>query len=163
MNQGSIDLCEALGNRVLILKAVSNWAEAVRLAGNLLSKNGIVDDKYTDAMIRVTKELGPYSVVAPGIAIPHARPEDGAHKVGISILIVKNGVNFGSPNDPVYIVIGFAATDKTSHLGVLKELAEFLSNEDLMEKMKKSLNELDVLRIFKEYCSSRELKITSLF
>jgi PTS system ascorbate-specific IIA component len=89
-------------------------------------------------MVRVTRELGPYAVLAPGVAMPHARPEDGAREAGLSIVILSEGVNFGSPNDPVYLVIGFAAKDKTSHLKILQELALLLSEPDIIEVIKKT-------------------------
>ncbi|MEM4666305.1 MAG: PTS sugar transporter subunit IIA [Thermofilum sp.] len=104
-----IDLEKALGGRVLVGAVAENWEEAVRLAGKLLAADGIVEERYVEAMVQVTRELGPYAVIAPGVALPHARPEDGAKEVGLSIVTLREGVNFGSPNDPVYIVIGFVS------------------------------------------------------
>jgi len=105
----------------------------------------VVEERYVEAMVRVTEELGPYAVIAPGVAMPHARPEDGAREVGLSLVVLREGVNFGSPNDPVYVVIGFAAKDKTSHLRVLQQLAEFLSEPDVVEELKRIRSE-DELR-----------------
>jgi PTS system ascorbate-specific IIA component len=79
-------------------------------------------------MIAVCQELGPYIAIAPGIAIPHARPEDGAKSFGLSLLVVKQGVEFGSHNDPVYLVLSFATPDKESHLEFLRQLATLLQN-----------------------------------
>ncbi|MEM0258160.1 MAG: PTS sugar transporter subunit IIA, partial [Thermofilum sp.] len=72
------------------------------------------------------------------------RPEDGAKEVGLSIVTLRKGVNFGSPNDPVYIVIGFSAKDRKSHLRVLQELADLLSREGVVEALRsvKSREEL---------------------
>ena len=56
---------------------VSDWQEAIRAAGKLMVEEGGVEARFVDAMIRVAKEFGPYIVIAPGIALPHARPEDG--------------------------------------------------------------------------------------
>ena len=140
-----IDLLRALGDRVLVGASARDWVEAVRLAGELLVRDGVVEERYAEAMVRVTEELGPYAVIAPGVAMPHARPEDGAREVGLSLVVLREGVNFGSPNDPVYVVIGFAAKDKTSHLRVLQQLAEFLSEPDVVEELKRIRSE-DELR-----------------
>lgn len=140
-----IDLLRALGDRVLVGASARDWVEAVRLAGELLVRDGVVEERYVEAMVRVTEELGPYAVIAPGVAMPHARPEDGAREVGLSLVVLREGVNFGSPNDPVYVVIGFAAKDKTSHLRVLQQLAEFLSEPDVVEELKRIRSE-DELR-----------------
>uniref|UniRef100_A0A7J3X8D1 Ascorbate-specific PTS system EIIA component n=1 Tax=Thermofilum pendens TaxID=2269 RepID=A0A7J3X8D1_THEPE len=142
-----IDLLKAVGDRILVGASARDWVEAVRLAGELLARSGVVEERYVEAMVKVTEELGPYAVLAPGIAMPHARPEDGAREVGLSLVVLKEGVNFGSPNDPVYVVIGFAAKDKTSHLKVLQQLAEFLSEPDIVEELKnvRSEDELKLL------------------
>jgi PTS system ascorbate-specific IIA component len=150
-----LNLVRAISSRVMIVESVKDWVEAVKLSGTLLAVDGVIEERYINAMVKVTEELGPYTVIAPGVAIPHARPEDGAKRIGLSILVVKSGVNFGSPNDPVYVVIGFAAIDKTSHLGVLKELAELLSMPDLVEKLRNSSSVEEIIDIIKAYTQNK--------
>ncbi len=101
----------------------------MRLSGRLLEATGCVEGTYTERMIATCKELGPYIAVAPGIAIPHARPEDGAKEVCLAMVVIRSGVNFGSHNDPVYVVIAFSSPDKQSHLKILQELAVLLSEK----------------------------------
>ncbi|MEZ0346143.1 MAG: PTS sugar transporter subunit IIA [Infirmifilum sp.] len=149
-----INLEKALDNRVLTGVRVNSWEEAVRLAGKLLVECGVVEERYVDAMVRVTRELGPYAVIAPGVAMPHARPEDGAREVGLSLVVLSEGVNFGSPNDPVYVIIGFAAKDKSSHLRVLQELAELLSGEGVVEKLRHINSPEDFRALLREHVIS---------
>lgn len=151
----NLNLCSAIENRVIVVKNVSNWIEAISIAGKLLAETGVIEERYTDAMIKVTQQLGPYAVITPGVAMPHARPEDGARRVGISLVVVSDGINFGSPNDPVYLVIGFAAVDKTQHLRVLKELADFLGINGIIEKIRKSSSSDEIFKILEEYCYSK--------
>ena len=157
MSLSQLDLLSAIDDRVMVVESVRDWVEAVKLAGAMLVASGVVEERYVDAMVRVTQELGPYAVLAPGVAMPHARPEDGAKRIGLSILVIKNGVNFGSPNDPVYVVIGFAAIDKTSHLNVLKELAELLDTPGIVEKLRNASSREEVVRIIKEYLQFKSL------
>ena len=44
-------------------------------------------------MINNVKEIGSYIVIAPKVAIPHARPEDGTNKLGISFLKLEHQSN----------------------------------------------------------------------
>ena len=107
---------------------VADWQEAVNLSVGLLEKNGYVEQRYIDATLDSVRTLGPYIVLAPGIAIPHARPEDGALKTGISLVTLATPVYFGSEeNDPVRLIIGLASNDRTSHIGLLKKLCNFLA------------------------------------
>ncbi|MET1159814.1 MAG: PTS sugar transporter subunit IIA [Thermoprotei archaeon] len=147
-------LLDLIDDMILVGASPKDWKEAVRLAGELLVKSNRARETYIDAMIRTTEELGPYAVIAPGVAIPHARPEDGAIKPGFSIVILKEPVKFGSPNDPVYIVIGFTAVDKTSHIKALQLLAELLSNKDFVEGLKKCKTKEEVLEHIKRFSTA---------
>lgn len=119
--------------------AAADWRTAVQSAGDLLVKAEICQPRYVQAMIAAVERLGPYMVLAPGIALAHARPEDGVLKPGMSIVTLADPVNFGSPeNDPVKLVIAFGGVDHTSHMGMLQELAIFLMEESNQELLKSS-------------------------
>ena len=64
---------------------------------------------------------------APKIAISHARPEAGVNKLGMSILLLKEAVNFSETEDrEVNVVITLAAPDNEKHLLALQQLSELL-------------------------------------
>lgn len=128
---------------------VNNWEEAVRIAGEILYRNKKITKEYIEGMVKTIKSLGPYAVIAPGIALPHARPEDGALKAGFSIVILKKPVNFGSPNDPVKVVIAFASPDKKSHLEALQEISQLLAKEEIREKLMSAKTPEEVISILK--------------
>ncbi len=112
----------------------ADWEAAVRAGGQILVDNSCVESGFVDAMIELVKENGPYIVMAPGIALPHARPEDGVINMAMSLIRLKNPVNFGhEDNDPVQIVISLAAVDNSSHLEALSELFELIGNDELRE------------------------------
>jgi PTS system ascorbate-specific IIA component len=134
-----LDFMSALGDRIKIVDTIPSWQAAVQTCGEMLVGQGIASSKYAEKMIAVCQELGPYIAIAPGIAIPHARPEDGAKSFGLALLVVKQGVEFGSHNDPVYLVLSFATPDKKSHLEFLRQLATILQDaegvtRDVIEK-----------------------------
>lgn len=107
-----------------------DWEEAVRKGGKLLVNARKCQPEYVDAMVRTVRELGPYMVLAPGLALAHARPVDGALAIGLSLITLAKPVPFGSKvNDPVKVVISFCAVDNDGHVDVLKALAEFLREE----------------------------------
>jgi len=122
-----LDFLEALDGRIRILERVGEWAEAVRISGELLAADGLVAPSYVEHMIQTCQELGPYIAIAPGVAIPHARPEDGAKGLGLSLVVVREGVWFGSHNDPVRVLIAFATPDRSAHIDLLRQLANLLA------------------------------------
>lgn len=114
----------------------SDKNDAIRKAGKLLLKSGCVEESYIEAMVQVCEELGPYIVLIPGLAMPHARAENGAKRLGISILKLKNPIEFGHPeNDPVSLVIALSAPDNNSHLELLSLLSEIFLNENSMNEL----------------------------
>ncbi len=70
--------------------SVESWQQAVLFAGDLLVKAGFVEARYPSAMVNWVTKLGPYVVIAPGVALPHARPEDGAITPCMSLITLKN-------------------------------------------------------------------------
>lgn len=124
---------------------VDKWDESIIEAGNLLLKNGYVKEAYITAMINMVKDLGPYIVIAPGIALAHARPEDGVVKTGLSMITLKKPVNFGNKaNDPVDIVFALGAEDSNNHLDLLGELSAFLSDNENLEVIRNSTCEKEI-------------------
>ena len=112
----------------------TDWRGAVRLAGDALVVSHATDPAYTDEMIRAVEELGPYIVIAPGIALAHSRPSPAVRTAGVSLVTLDRPVAFGHRvNDPVRLVVGLAAPDEEGHVTALATLAEFLSDEHRRE------------------------------
>lgn len=129
---------------VLILDSVNDWKEAIHLSVKLLVNGGYVTNEYARAIIQQTEKLGPYYILAPSIALPHARPEMGVKEKQLSVLLVKKGVLFPKNNTPVHLIIILAATDSLSHLDVLKDMATILMNNNNVKHIleSKTTNEL---------------------
>jgi len=82
----------------------------------------------------VLKEMGSYAVIAPGIVLLHARPEDGVISPCLGLITLSTPVDFGhSENDPVDIVLALGATDKDTHIRALQQLARLLGDETGLE------------------------------
>jgi len=143
-----MELKNALKSENIIFDVeVSDWVEAVREAGELMVRLGLVLPSYVDGMIDVIKTLGPYAVIVPGVAMPHAHPDKGSIKIGMVLLKLKKPVNFGSHNDPVDFVIAFSAVDNKSHIAMIQALALFLAKEGILDKLRKAktLEEVSLL------------------
>jgi len=148
-----VSLKDALNTQTVKAKvAASSWEQAVEVAGMVLVQANLVEPRYIDAMKKTLRELGPYSVIAPGIAMPHARPEDGVIQTGFSLVTLVKPVTFGNAeNDPVDILLAFSASDKERHITALKEISVFLSNDGLVRKVRTANSNdqlLDVIRDF---------------
>ncbi|MEI6287351.1 MAG: PTS sugar transporter subunit IIA [Bacillota bacterium] len=120
-------------DRILANCTANDWGEALGIGVGLLMTDGYVDGRYLQAIIDNHQKLGPYMVIAPGICLGHARPEDGALKTGASLLTLNPEIAFGNAtNDPVWFLLCLAAQDSDGHLQALTELMELLMDEEKM-------------------------------
>lgn len=112
-----------------------DWQEAITLAGSVLEDAGSITHEYTQSMIQAVKELGPYMVIMPGFAIAHAAPSPAVHKEDLALITLAEPVSFGSPNDPVNLILCVACIDRESHVRALQNVAEVLCGDGVMEKL----------------------------
>ena len=143
-----MNLRAMIGDRIATGVRAADWRAAVRAAGNLLEASGATEARYTEAMLRAAEELGPYIVIAPGLALPHARPEDGARRACMAVITLDPPVAFGSPeNDPVRVVIALGAADADGHVLALAQLMAALENPEDMNALLRARTREDVTRV----------------
>ena len=132
--------------------AASDWKEAIQQAGQILVDEGIAENTYIEAMIENGEVNGGYFVLVPGVAVPHAKSEAGVNKVGMSLMTLKEPINFiTSPNNPVKLVICLAATDNNTHIDALKLLADFLGDEDSVCQVMQAKERKEVINVLNKY------------
>lgn len=115
---------------ILIDHEATSAEEAILAAGNALHASGACSEEYVQAMLGNYREFGPYFVIAPGLAMPHARPEQGAHRAQLSFIRLRQPVVFGhAENDPVRLVLGLSATGQDEHIALIQQLVTLLGDE----------------------------------
>ena len=137
---------QALGQgSIKLQQSCVSWRETFELAGLGLVESSRTTSAYTNEMIQAFEELGPYMVIAPGIALAHGRPSEAVLATGLSLVTLSTPVVFGSTaNDPVSLVIGLAAVDHDSHIDLMAALSELLMSEDTVNFLLKATNESQV-------------------
>jgi len=127
---------------------VDNWRDAVRAAGMALAESGIADASYADEMIRMIEEHGPYVVIAPGLALAHARPSPAVKRDGIAVVTLAEPVNFGHPyNDPVSVVLALAVVSADAQIALVAELANVFNDSTAIIDLGQAKSVEDVRRI----------------
>ena len=118
------------------------------IAGELLVKSGAIRHRYIEAMKEAIWLYGPYVVFAPGVALLHARPEDGLNRISLSLITLDPAVPFGHKfNDPVSVAIVLGAVDTHSHLKALAQLANLLSDPQKIEQIRAARSKVELIRI----------------
>jgi PTS system ascorbate-specific IIA component len=116
-------------NAIVIAAIADDWRAAVTLAGDALARSGAARPEYALEMIRMIEEHGPYVVIAPGLALAHARPGPGVLADGLSVVTLAVPVSFGHPhNDPVSVVLGLAIATSEVHLAAVAAVANIFND-----------------------------------
>jgi PTS system ascorbate-specific IIA component len=137
---------------VKLQASASDWKEAVKIGTDLLEAAGTITPQYYNEIIKSVGELGPYFILAPGMAMPHARPEGGVLETSFALVTLKEPVNFGDPdNDPIDILITLAAKDAaTQNEEAIVQVVTLLDEEETVEKLRKAKTIEDLKKIFAE-------------
>jgi len=114
----------------------ADWKEVVDETGKLLLEADKIEKRYIKAMKQSIIDNGPYVVIGKGIALLHARPEDGVKENCLSLITLAEPVEFGNKNnDPVQIAFAFGTIDNDKHVKTISELSVVLMEESAVDKI----------------------------
>jgi len=149
-----MSLFDLIGNDGIVVTTEANLSvdAALDLTCSTLLTSGKIEASYVEAIKATHKDIGPYYVLAPKIAMPHARPEDGVNQAALQLTVFKNGVDLGSEdNGDVYFSITLAAMDSDSHINTIMKLADLFQNDDDIDSIIAADNHADIIEILKKY------------
>lgn len=142
-------------DKIKIDVEASNWEQAIDIGGDILLAEGLIEPRYLEAVKETKKKLGPYIVIAPGIAISHTRPENGALATGMSLVRLKEPIDFGhQTNGPVKLLFTLATKDKISHLQALRQLMHILMHKEDMEILFHSQSVTEIAEVINRHSKS---------
>ncbi|MED2006243.1 BglG family transcription antiterminator [Brevibacillus laterosporus] len=134
---------------IQIVDSINSWDDALTIASAPLLEEGFIEPSYVDSMKSLYPHFDPYIVLKGNILLPHARPENGVKKLGLSLLIVKDGIPF--KKNKIHIIVVVAPSDKKSHLSALLELTNISSNQVIIDKLKNAENVKEVYQCLQKY------------
>ena len=133
---------------IIVGAEAGDWRAAVRVAGRALTASGATRPGYADEMIRMIEENGPYVVIAPGLALAHARPGPDVLADGLAVVTLATPVSFGHPhNDPVSVVLGLAIKSADAHIETVAELANVFNDSSAISRLANAKSVAEVLDI----------------
>ncbi len=139
----------ALPESAIVIGAqAADWQAAVRIAGAALTASGAALPGYSEQMIRMVEQHGPYVVIAPGLALAHARPGPEVLADGLAVVTLASPVIFGHPhNDPVWVVLGLAIASAADHLESIAALANIFNDSSAIPALAAARTPADVFEV----------------
>ncbi|MDP8162841.1 PTS sugar transporter subunit IIA [Pasteurella skyensis] len=117
-------------NSIKLNQTATNWEEAIKIGTDMLVDSGAIEPCYYDNIIKKVKEMGPYIILSPGLAMPHARPEEGVIKTAFALVTLKEPVFFEGEDEGVQVLITLSGSDSDQHMQGIMEITEVLEDED---------------------------------
>ncbi|MBO0453038.1 PTS sugar transporter subunit IIA [Candidatus Enterococcus murrayae] len=142
-------LKEQLTGKTNFVESIASWQEAIRLGAQPLLEQGIVEESYVEAMIQNVLDNGNYIILLPQVAMPHTRPENGSHGIGMTFLRLAEPVMFPG-DEPVSVLFTLSSDSPDGHLELIASLGELLSDEKLYQKLFDVETEQALLDLIKE-------------
>ncbi len=124
-----------LNGQIQVVESAENWEKAIETAAQPLIKNGKIKYGYVENIIKNIKELGPYIILLPGVAMPHARPDENVIESSLSLLKINKGVSFSEDTEGVKLMFVLAAKDSNSHIDIIEQLTELLGDDEKIERL----------------------------
>src|SRR5699024_2494849 len=121
---------------ITIVKNVTDWKEAIEIAARPLINDKVIQSSYVEKMIKSHDYQHPYMILGESIAIPHAESVYGVNTLGISLLIIKDGVNF-SKDKKIFFVFVLALTSTEEHITAIHQLTEISMNKCFLKELLK--------------------------
>lgn len=128
-----------------------SWQEAIRLVGAPLVERKDIEPSYLEAMIDKVNNYGPFIHLGFGIALPHARPEDGVNHLAMSLLKFSEPINLlDDEKHPIRIFICLAAIDNASHLRALSSLTKILTDKQAVNQLLEAETKEEIIALIQE-------------
>jgi len=84
-------------------------------------------------------------VIAPGLALAHARPGADVRREGLAVVTLAEPVSFGHPhNDPVRVVVGLAVASAEEHVASVARLANAFNDAGIVGRIARATTPEDV-------------------
>ncbi|MGL5964323.1 MAG: PTS sugar transporter subunit IIA [Fusobacteriaceae bacterium] len=128
-----------------IVDEIPSWKEAVLLSSKILLKNKYITEKYIEKIFENIETMGPYMVLAPELLMPHARPEDGALKTGISLLKVNKPIDFFG--NEISIIVTLSSVDSNDHIDYIQKLVSLLDEENIYLNLLNARKKSEVIKL----------------
>ncbi|MCI7477172.1 MAG: PTS sugar transporter subunit IIA [Selenomonadales bacterium] len=134
--------------RISFHEGFDRWQDAIAAACEPLLKDGTIEQIYVDEIIKKVTELGPYIVIAPNIAIPHAQEGYGVHDTAVCFMRTERPVSFSDDGEyDARLFFVLASVNNDEHLKNLVEMSDALSDEDYVEKLLACKTAEDLLKL----------------
>lgn len=133
-------------NHIQIYDEPLDFAEAICQVAKPLLANGYIEERYVEKIIEDYDPEYPYFVIAPEVALPHAGPEDGVNKLGMSLLRLNTPITFSEELE-VRLLVMVTPENKKSHLQAVTQLYTLVHDQQFLQQLFSAKYEREIYQL----------------
>ncbi|MDM8534291.1 PTS sugar transporter subunit IIA, partial [Clostridiaceae bacterium HSG29] len=137
-------LLELIDNKIKITDKFMKWEDAITEISQVLIDNGDIDEKYTEEIINLINEKGPYFIITPKVALVHSKPSENVKNTSIGLLVSKKDIIFEN-SKKVNIIIMLTLADRKSHLSALADILTIFENKLSVKDLINKENSIEII------------------
>lgn len=122
-----------VADRIVELTTENNFRAVLETLATPLVDGGYIQPSYITAIEESVASNGPYFVIAPMIALPHAQAGDHVQNVGLSIARSNEAIDVAGV--PAKLFIMLASNDSSKHLEVLSNLVMIMDTDEKQQEL----------------------------
>lgn len=134
--------------KIMCVEGALSATEVIKLlVDRMATENEELDGALALESVLEREKVAP-TVIAPGLALPHARMQ-GLQRLYAAVAISESGLDFGSDEGPVNIVIGILTPkdDPSYYLKVVAAVSRILANDDFRRRVARSRTPEEAFKI----------------
>ncbi|XJS11141.1 BglG family transcription antiterminator [Aerococcaceae bacterium WGS1372] len=136
-------------SNIQIINQKLTFNSMLEIACDPLKQAGIVDDTFVEKLKTEYKEQPEYILLRNKVALPHLNPEIINQRLGISVVINKEGFRYN--HQTLHLLIVLTTPDKTSHLDVLFMINKIARDTQTLNRLMEADTETEVENILTEF------------
>lgn len=134
-------------DRILLVDGPLDWRDALRRGVEPLIRDGSVHARYADDLIANVEQFGPYIVLAPDLAMPHATASSRwVNRSAISFMRVREPVCFDGGRE-ARVFFTLSDRDDAEHLANMRRLYDVISRPEVVRMLAEAECPEDLLSI----------------
>lgn len=130
--------------QIAICDEIMEWRQSIEFLSEPLLINGNIEKSYIKAIIKHNEELGLYMFINEHVVLGHAKVEEGAKKIGLTMGIFHKPVVFDKGKEARIIMI-LSVENQMSHLRILNDIMTIFSKQSHVEQILKNSTKQEVL------------------
>jgi mannitol operon transcriptional antiterminator len=135
---------------IVIKEKETNWRNVVDIIGNLLLKDGCIEESYIKSMKDLVDECGTFMVLNQRLMILHAENNNDVIKTGVSFLKLNSPVVFPD-NKKLRYIFGLSCLSKEEISETLNDLVILAENDEFFSELERKDNPAEILKTIKKY------------